>query len=142
MNNPVVERELTGMLRRGRTLAVQVIFASVLAAAVVLAWPHGGNVSLTGAQSQQVFRLFSYALLLGALVIAPAFPAVSLVREKQAGTLALLLNSPLTPRAIFAGKLLGGLKPGDQKSSMPTSHSSSSPRLIQLAWFSSNCTWL
>ena len=109
MNNPVIERELTGMLRRGRTLAVQVIFASVLAAAVVLAWPHGGNVSLTGAQSQQVFRLFSYALLLGALVIAPAFPAVSLVREKQVGTLALLLNSPLTPRAIFAGKLLGAV---------------------------------
>ena len=57
----------------------------------------------------EVLRLFGYGLLAGVLLLAPAFPATSLVREKIKGTLALLLNSPMRPASIYLGKLGGVL---------------------------------
>ncbi len=56
-----------------------------------------------------MIRLFGYGLLAGVLLLAPAFPATSLVREKIKGTLALLLNSPMRPASIYLGKLGGVL---------------------------------
>ncbi len=53
--------------------------------------------------------LFGYGLLAGVLLLTPAFPAASLVREKIKGTLALLLNSPMRPASIYLGKLGGVL---------------------------------
>jgi ABC-type transport system involved in multi-copper enzyme maturation permease subunit len=43
------------------------------------------------------------------LLLVPAFPATSIVREKEQGTLVLLLNSPMRPGAIYGGKLVGHL---------------------------------
>ena len=56
-----------------------------------------------------MLRIFGYGLLAGVLLLVPAFPATSLVREKIKGTLALLLNSPLRPWSIYLGKLGGVL---------------------------------
>jgi len=53
--------------------------------------------------------VFGYGLLAGVLVLVPAFPAATLVREKIKGTLALLLDSPLQPWSIYLGKLAGVL---------------------------------
>jgi ABC-type transport system involved in multi-copper enzyme maturation permease subunit len=53
--------------------------------------------------------VFGYGLMVGLILLAPVFPATSIVREKQQGTLALLLNSPMSPWAILTGKLLGVL---------------------------------
>src|SRR5439155_3936853 len=64
---------------------------------------------LTGARAVEVLRVFGYGLLAGVLLLAPAFPATSLVREKVKGTLALLLNSPMRPWSIYVGKLGGVL---------------------------------
>jgi ABC-type transport system involved in multi-copper enzyme maturation permease subunit len=48
--------------------------------------------------------------LLGALLLLlPVFPATSLVKERNRGTLALLLNTPLGPWKIFSGKLIASL---------------------------------
>ena len=66
-------------------------------------------MDLSGARSQQVLRVFGYGLLAAILLLVPAFPATSLVREKMKGTLALLLNSPMTPWSIYIGKLGGVL---------------------------------
>src|SRR4029079_15987907 len=49
---------------------------------------------------------FGYGLLATMLLILPVFPATTIVREKNGGTLALLLNTPLGPWRIFFGKLL------------------------------------
>ena len=43
------------------------------------------------------------------LLLVPAFPASSIVREKNRGTLTLLLNSPMSPGSIFFGKAMGML---------------------------------
>jgi ABC-type transport system involved in multi-copper enzyme maturation permease subunit len=66
-------------------------------------------VELSGAQAQEVFRLFAYGLLAVLLLLIPAFPATSIVREKNQGTLALLLNSPMSSWSIYAGKAMGML---------------------------------
>jgi ABC-type transport system involved in multi-copper enzyme maturation permease subunit len=55
----------------------------------------------------QVLRVFGYGLFAGVLFVAPSFPATGLVSERVKGTLALLLNSPMTPMRIYFGKLGG-----------------------------------
>lgn len=106
---PIIRREFFGILRMPRALAAIVVMAAAFALLVLARWPSDGLVDLSGAQSRQVFRVFAYGLLGGVLLLAPAFPATSIVREKIKGTLALLFNSPLSPVSIYAGKLLGVL---------------------------------
>ena len=76
---------------------------------VLVRWPTGGVSDLSGARSLQVLRVFGYGLLVAVLFLVPAFPATALVREKVRGTLALLLNSPMSPTSIYLGKLGGVL---------------------------------
>ena len=109
MSNPIVERELIGLLRSRRALAIQVLPAAVFALLVLARWPTDAQVGLSGVQAQSVFRLFGYGLLVTLLMMIPAFPATTLVHEKIQGTLALLLNSPMTSVSIYAGKLIGVL---------------------------------
>jgi ABC-type transport system involved in multi-copper enzyme maturation permease subunit len=101
----VVLRELTSMLRRRRMLVMQGVLVIVFGLLVALRWPTDSRVALTGTRSRQVFQLFSYGLLATMLLLLPAFPSTSIVKEKKQGTLALLLNTPLGPFRIFFGKL-------------------------------------
>ncbi len=107
--NPIIGRELLEVLRTRRAVALQVALALLCAALVLVRWPTGDVADLSGAQAQQVLRLFGYGLLAGILLLVPAFPATSVVREKVGGTLELLLNSPLSPWSIYLGKLGGVL---------------------------------
>ena len=109
MTNPVLQRELVGILRTRKALAMQVGTAIVCTLPVVFRWPSEPRVGLSGAQAEEVFRLFGYGLLACLLVLVPAVPATSIVREKARGTLALLLNSPMTSWSIYFGKLAGVL---------------------------------
>jgi ABC-type transport system involved in multi-copper enzyme maturation permease subunit len=106
---PIIRRELLEVLRTRKALAVQVGLALACALLVLVRWPTGELADLSGARSLQVVRVFGYGLLAGVLLLVPAFPATSLVREKIKGTLALLLNSPLSPWSIYLGKLGGVL---------------------------------
>ncbi|WP_149499530.1 ABC transporter permease [Roseiconus lacunae] len=106
-SNPVAKREFLGILRSRKAFAVLFGLTIVFMVAVLLRWPSAGTVDLSGKQSLQVFRMFGYGLLAGVIFLVPAFPAVSIVNEKNDGTLALLLNSPLTPLKIYLGKLAG-----------------------------------
>jgi ABC-type transport system involved in multi-copper enzyme maturation permease subunit len=66
-------------------------------------------MALSGTRSQEIFRTFACGLLGAVLLLLPVFPATSIVREKNQGTLALLLNTPLGAGRIFLGKFLGTL---------------------------------
>ncbi|MBM82294.1 MAG: ABC transporter [Planctomycetaceae bacterium] len=90
-------------------MALQVAIATTFAFLVVLRWPTDATIGIGGSQSQEVFRLFGYGLLATVILLVPAFPATTIVREKRSGTLALLLNSPMSPVAIYFGKLFGVL---------------------------------
>jgi ABC-type transport system involved in multi-copper enzyme maturation permease subunit len=106
---PIIQREFLGILRTPRALVVIIVMAVAFALLVLARWPSDGLVDLSGAQSRQVFRVFAFGLLGGVLLLAPAFPATSIVREKIKGTLALLFNSPLSSVSIYSGKLVGVL---------------------------------
>lgn len=102
---PIIRRELLSLLRTRKAIAAQIALALVCALLVLARWPTEGTADLAGSRSLQVLRVFGYGLLAGILLLSPAVPATSIVREKVKGTLALLLNSPLSPSSIYIGKL-------------------------------------
>lgn len=105
----ILRRELVGLLRTRRAVAVQLSLALAFALLILLRWPTEARVGLSGAQARQVLRVFGYGLLASVLLLVPAFPATSIIREKMQGTLALLLTSPLRAWSIYLGKLGGVL---------------------------------
>src|SRR6266851_5195847 len=107
--NPIIRRELLEVLRTRKALALQLGLALACILLVLVRWPTGDLVDLSGARSLQVLRVFGYGLLAGILLLVPAYPATAIVREKIKGTLALLLNSPMPPWSIYLGKLGGVL---------------------------------
>lgn len=105
--NPIIQRELVGLVTSRRALGVQIALAATFVGLVMLRWPTDARVGLSGARSFDVFRVFGYGLLTSLLLFVPAFPAASIVKERNKGTLALLFNSPLSPLAIYIGKFIG-----------------------------------
>ena len=109
MNSALVRRELVTLLRQKRMLLLQCALAAAFALLVIIRWPTEPRISLSGSRAQEVFRLLSYGLLASLLLLLPVFPATSIVRERNSGTLALLLNTPLGSIRIYLGKLLAVL---------------------------------
>jgi len=107
--NPIIQRELISSLRQRRMVVLQCGMSIAFALLVVIRWPTDPRMALSGTRSQEVFRLFGYGLFSALLLMLPVFPATSIVRERNSGTLALLLNTPLGPWRIFVGKLIGVL---------------------------------
>ncbi|MDP6554242.1 MAG: ABC transporter permease subunit [Pirellulaceae bacterium] len=107
--NPVIQREFFGILRSPKAFAALLTLTVAFSMAVLMRWPSDAKVDLSGEQSIGVFRVFGYGLLAGVIFLVPAFPASSIVKEKNKGTLALLLNSPLKSSSIYLGKLAGVL---------------------------------
>src|SRR5262245_8425375 len=107
--NPIIQRELVGVLRSRWALCMLLVPTIAMSFFVVLRWPSDGQVDIAGNQARQVFRAFAYGILAMLLLLVPAYPAVSIVAERQRGTLALLFNTPLTRWSIYFGKLLGAL---------------------------------
>ncbi len=113
MNNPIIHRELIGTLRQPRAMVFMVLALAALTALLVLRWPSDGLVGAVEGggidQAAEVLRVFGYGMMVAVMLLVPAFPASSIVKERQKGTLALLLNSPLSPMAIYVGKLVAAL---------------------------------
>ncbi len=107
--NPVIQREFYGIMRSRKAIAMLMLLTVAFAVAVLMRWPTDATVDLSGQQSMEVFRVFGYGLLAGVVFLVPAFPATSIVNEKTDGTLALLINSPLSAFAIYSGKVSGVL---------------------------------
>ena len=106
MLSALIHRELITVLRQRRMLLLQIGLVAFFTLLVAVRWPTDARVALSGVRAQQVFRLFSFGLLGIMLLLLPVFPATNIVREKQQGTLALLLNTPLGPWRLLFGKLL------------------------------------
>lgn len=105
--NPIIRRELLSLLRSKRAVALLTAVIAALTVLVILRWPANAQVNLSGHQAQQVLRVFGYGMLVVCILLVPAFPATSLVKERRSGTLALLLNSSMTPGSILLGKVVG-----------------------------------
>lgn len=105
MANPIIQRELIGTLRSYRTVIALGLLSLVFTLLVAIRYPTEPRMALSGARSQEVFKLFMFGLLGALLLLLPVFPATSLVKERNRGTLGLLLNTLLGPWRIFLGKL-------------------------------------
>ncbi|QDV25469.1 ABC transporter permease subunit [Aureliella helgolandensis] len=107
--NPILHRELLDRLRSWKTAAAILAVAVVSSGLVMLRWPTDATVDIVSQGTQLVFRPLACALTLAVMMLVPAFPATSLVAERRRGTLALLLNSPLSAWQIYCGKLLSNV---------------------------------
>src|SRR5688500_14040252 len=76
----------------------------LVSALVVVCWPTAGEGDVAGLRARNLFALIGYAQLGGVLLLVPAFPAASVVRERRQGTLALLFNAPIHGSKIRLGK--------------------------------------
>ncbi len=109
LENPILSRELLDRLRSWKTMAALFTVALVSCILVLLRWPTDATVDVVSQGAVLVFRPLAFALTLAVMMLVPAFPATSLVAERRKGTLALLLNSPLSAGKIYAGKLLSNV---------------------------------
>lgn len=109
IQNPIIRRELLGLLRTPKAIAIQIGFVAAIVLLVVAVWPDNATVNLGGRQARQLLGVFVYGLLVSLMLLAPAFPATTIVRERQTGTLTLLLTSPLSPLAILLGKIISSM---------------------------------
>lgn len=105
--NPIIGRELIGLVSSRRAMGVQIALAVAFTMLVAVRWPSDAMVDISGSRAVEVFRVFGYGLLISLLLFVPAFPAASIVKERNKGTLALLFNSPMSPWSIYVGKFLG-----------------------------------
>ncbi len=109
MANPIIQRELLGTLRTPRAVGLLIAAPVLFSFLVYSRWPSNATVDLSGAQAQEVYRLFAYGLIAVVLLLVPAIPATSIVHEKIKGTLTLLLSSPMSSWSIYFGKQFGML---------------------------------
>lgn len=119
-DNPILRRELLERLRSMKMVAAMLAVAALTSIVVLLRWPTIVKIALesgvaSGAPSQSqlltqgtmdIFRPLAFGLAATIAALVPAFPATSIVRERQRGTLAMLLHSPLAAWQIYLGKLL------------------------------------
>jgi ABC-type transport system involved in multi-copper enzyme maturation permease subunit len=110
--NPVLQKDLLGLLRLKRVAAVQIVFVAVLAVMVLGSWPQQGvlegSVTLRGNAFAGGDR-FLLGLTLGQIVLlalfVPGMAAVAVSSEREQNTLEMLYASRLRPRQIIAGKV-------------------------------------
>src|SRR5947207_5557407 len=112
--NPVLQKDLLGLLRLKRVAAVQLLFVAVLAVMVLGSWPQGGVMagSVSAAAGSGVVRgtdRFLLSLTLGQIVLlvlfVPGVAAVAVSGEREQNTPEMLYASRLKPAQILAGTI-------------------------------------
>ncbi len=112
--NPVLQKDILGLLRLKRVAAIQICFVAVLALVVLGTWPQGGVIAGTvqiagGSESGAVADSLMMSLVLGQLVLlvllVPGIAAVAITSEREAGTLEMLYASRLSALQIVTGKI-------------------------------------
>jgi ABC-type transport system involved in multi-copper enzyme maturation permease subunit len=103
--NPVLRKDLLGLLRLPRVAAIQIAFAGVLAFMVLTNWPQSGVLPVA-AQGRDDLLL---GLVVGQLVLltlfVPGIAATAIVSERDANTFEMLYASRLSAGQIVLGKV-------------------------------------
>jgi ABC-type transport system involved in multi-copper enzyme maturation permease subunit len=107
--NPVLRKDLIGVLRVPLVAGVQVLFVVVLATIVLLTWPRAGVVSLATQREDDLILGLMLGQLALLILAVPATAAVALTGERERGTFELLYASRLSPAQIIAGKVLAAV---------------------------------
>ncbi|GIW99193.1 MAG: hypothetical protein KatS3mg111_2526 [Pirellulaceae bacterium] len=109
LSNPIYRREMLSRLRSWKTGTAVIAVALLSSTLVLLRWPADATVDLVSRGAVLIFRPLAFAMAMAVMMLVPAFPATCLVTERQAGTLALLLASPVTPWRLYVGKMMSNV---------------------------------
>lgn len=107
--NPVLQKDLLGLLRRKRIAAVHLVFIATLSALVLGTWPQQGIVALASQGRDELLLGLVLGQLLLLVLIVPGIAAVSIVGEREANTLEMLYASRLSAAQIILGKVVSSL---------------------------------
>jgi ABC-type transport system involved in multi-copper enzyme maturation permease subunit len=109
--NPVLQKDLLGLLRLKRVAAVQIFFVAVLALMVLGNWPQqgvlNGSVKLgsgTVATSDHFLLGLTLSQIVLLVLFVPGTAAVAVSSEREQNTLEMLYASRLRPRQIIIAK--------------------------------------
>ena len=109
MMNPVLRKDILGLLRLRRMAAMQMFFLGTLCVLVLATWPQQGIVSLAS-RGQDSLLL---GLILGQLVLlvlfVPGIASISITAEREQGTLEMLYASRLSAAQLIFGKVLSAI---------------------------------
>lgn len=111
--NPVLQKDILGLLRQKRVAAIQGLFVAALALVVLGTWPQGGviggTVEIARASGTSAGDSLMLWLVLGQLVLLtlliPGIAAVAITSEREGGTLEMLYASRLSAVQIIVGKI-------------------------------------
>jgi len=111
--NPVWTRDIRTRLR-SRETAEFIFFASIAVAAgafvpLLLTARDLSDPLQTARAARHVFFWLTMTLVALVSLIAPGLTAEVVVQERESGTLEMLIGTPMRPRDILIGKLLGAI---------------------------------
>jgi ABC-type transport system involved in multi-copper enzyme maturation permease subunit len=111
--NPMLTRDIRTRLRSKDT-AEYIFFASIAVAAgffipLLLTTGDLSDPLTTAKTARQVFFWLTMTLVALVSIIAPGLTADSITQERSTGALEMLVATPLRPREILVGKLLGAV---------------------------------
>ena len=103
--NPVLRKDVLGLLRLRRMAATHSLFLIVLGVVVLMNWPQQGVVALaTRGRDSLLLGLILGQLILLTLIV-PGIAGVALSSERESNTLEMLYGSRLSPLQIIVGKV-------------------------------------
>ena len=108
--NPMINKELRGRMRSGRSIIVLSIYLGLMAVFCVLFyWAIDGTAGLRNPYDQHLGRDLLYGIVtfetMLVAFLAPAFTVGAISGERERQTFDLLMTTLLRPRAIVLGKM-------------------------------------
>ncbi len=106
-SNPILASEMRQIFGRRFALAQLLLFAGAAALAVYVAWPREVKLLMHRDRvSAMALDMLGGALRGLALLIGPAYAALSVTRDRDRGALEWICSTPLGPKKIFQAKFL------------------------------------
>src|SRR4051794_7233660 len=112
--NPMINKELRGRMRSGRSIIVMTVYLALLSIFCLLVyWLIRSTTQILNPYDQHVGRDLLYAIVifetLLVIFLAPAFTVGAISGERERQTFDLLMTTLLRPRAIVLGKMSAAL---------------------------------
>ena len=96
IKNPIIHRELLGLLRQPKAVVIQIGFVAMLAILVVAVWPDSATVNLGGRQAQQLLSVYVYGLMVALMLLASIRHIQYLPNSEGIGKLSSDVQSRIT----------------------------------------------
>lgn len=104
--NPVLRKDLLGLLRLKRVVAIEIAFLAALAGLVLATWPQTGVVTIAMRGRDDLLLGLILGQLVLLILVVPGVAATGLSGEREANTLDMLYASRVSPAQIAIGKVL------------------------------------